>query len=87
MIKKERISSEKLDEVSQWPVWEKEISEFDHDYTEKERFYIVEGVANLSTESGLDVTIGAGDFVTVKNGIVVTWAISAPIKKHFKFYP
>lgn len=78
--------TQQLEEVSQWPVWEKEPSEFDWDYTEKEVFYILEGAANLSSAIGLQQSLKAGDLVTVEQGIVVHWQITAPIRKHYKFF-
>lgn len=77
---------EKLNEVTQWPVWEKEPSTFDWDYTEKEVFYILEGEASLSSECGLKQQLKAGDLVTVEAGIVVQWQITKDIRKHYKFF-
>lgn len=87
MIKLETPGIGQLEELSAWPTWEKEVCEFDWDYTEKEQFYIIEGIAIISTRCGLEVTIKAGDFVTVEKGVLCSWKITAPIKKNFKFYP
>jgi uncharacterized cupin superfamily protein len=86
MIKVVRPDTQQLEEVTQWPIWEKEPSSFDWDYTEKEVFYILEGTANLSSSCGLQQPLKAGDLVTVKQGILVHWEITAPIRKHYKFY-
>lgn len=86
MIEIEKPDEARLQEVLQWPVWEKENSEFDWDYTEKEVFYILDGAARLTSDCGQDKTLQAGDLVTVEQGIQVRWQITVPIRKHYKFY-
>lgn len=79
-------NAEQLSEVTQWPVWEKEPSTFDWDYTEKEVFYILEGEAFLTSECGIEQRLKAGDLVTVEPGIVVQWQIIETVRKHYKFF-
>lgn len=86
MIKVIQPDADKLNEVLAWPTWQKESSKFDHDYTEREEFYIVEGKAVLSTDSGIEQEINVGDLVSVEQGILVHWDIQEPVKKHFKFF-
>jgi uncharacterized cupin superfamily protein len=78
--------STQLEEVSQWPIWEKEPSQFDWKNDVKEMFYILEGTANLSTACGLSESIKAGDLVTVEKDIVINWEITSDIRKHYKFF-
>ncbi len=71
MIFVEKPDQKTLDEVLQWPVWEKEPSQFDWDYTEKEVFYILQGCARLVGEGMPDDMLKQGDLVTGKKGIQV----------------
>lgn len=87
MINIETPTSNQLDEVSNWPVWDKEPTEFDWTYAEKEKFYIIEGAAIITTSCGLEVAIKPGDLVTIEQGVSSKWKITATIKKNFKFYP
>ena len=47
--------------VDDWPVWTKEVSEFDWSYDQKETCYIVEGKAVITPENEEAVTIQEGD--------------------------
>jgi len=71
--------------VDDWPVWTKEISEFDWTYDRKETCYIVEGKAIITTESGESVTIEAGDMVFFPKGLKCVWKIIEPVEKHYMF--
>ncbi len=86
MINVEKPNATQLAEVTQWPIWEKEPSSFDWDYTEKEVFYILEGRANLTSKCGISQSLEAGDLVTVEHGIEVLWEITDAIRKHYKFF-
>lgn len=71
-------------EAESWPVWEKEPSEFPWEYTDRERFLVIEGQATVSCDDG-DVSFGAGDFVEMPKGLRCTWKIKEKIKKHYDF--
>ena len=74
----------KLD-IGNWPVWEKEESEFPWSYQDfDEECYILEGEANIRTVDG-NFTIKKGDLVTFKKGLQCDWKIIKPIKKHYNF--
>lgn len=70
--------------VKQWPVWTKEVSRFDWTYEGDEECYIIEGDLIVETAEGT-YRIGAGDFVTFKNGLRCTWDIKSPVKKYYNF--
>lgn len=81
----------KLDKVSirqrgipDWPVWEKEVSRFDWHYDRDEECLILEGLVVVETDEG-PYTIGAGDFVTFRQGLRCTWDVRKPIRKHYNF--
>jgi hypothetical protein len=71
--------------VYSWPVWEKEVSEFDWHYDSDETCYILDGHVFVTPEGGAPVEIRAGDFVVFPAGMSCTWKITQPIRKHYKF--
>ena len=76
-----------LDEmgVFDWPVWEKEESEFPWHYDEQEICYFLEGEVEVTPEGALPVKMGKGDLVTFPRGMSCTWKIRKAVKKHFSF--
>lgn len=70
--------------VFDWPVWEKEVSRFPWTYSETEEFYIIEGEVVIETKDG-NFKLKAGDFVTLKEGLICTWDIKAAIRKYYNF--
>lgn len=85
-IKIEKMTEEKLNElgVASWPIWEKEVSDFDWTYAQTEQCYILEGQVEISGEGG-SVSFGPGDFVTFPKGLECTWHIKEVVKKHYRF--
>lgn len=86
-IKIEKISPEEIShrDVSSWPIWEKEISEFDWYYDSTEECLLLEGEVEVDTADGNRVTFGKGDFVTFPKGLSCRWKITSPVKKHYNF--
>ncbi|MDP3462034.1 MAG: cupin domain-containing protein [Bacteroidales bacterium] len=70
--------------IGNWPVWEKEISDFQWEYAETEECYILEGEADIITDVAT-ITISANDFVTFHKGLTCRWVIRKPIRKHYNF--
>jgi uncharacterized protein len=87
MIHVEKPSVEKLRklDVKSWPVWEKEISEFQWEYDESETCYIIEGKVIVTPENGNSVTFGKGDLVVFSSGLKCKWKIISAVRKYFKF--
>lgn len=82
------VSQDKLDEmkITDWPVWEKDVSEFPWSYGEKETCYILEGKAEvISDGSDEAVSFGKGDLVIFPQRLSCVWKIIEPVKKHYKF--
>lgn len=71
--------------VDDWPIWTKEVSEFDWEYDKSETCYIVEGSAVVTAEGQQPVTIGEGDMVTFPKGMKCRWKITEAIEKHYSF--
>lgn len=82
------ITDEQIDKLGlkQWPIWEKEISEFPWSYDQQETCYIIEGrvVVEISKDDG-EVEFGKGDLVIFPQGLSCTWKIIEPVKKYYKF--
>jgi uncharacterized protein len=73
------------DGVTGWPVWTKEISEFDWTYDEPETCYFLEGDVVVTPRNGDPVQIGKGDLVTFPAGMSCTWKVRKPVRKHYRF--
>ncbi|MFW6006347.1 MAG: cupin domain-containing protein [Bacillota bacterium] len=84
-IKIKQPSAEELEElgVESWPIWEKEISEFDWHYDSKEICYLIEGKVEIVTDEET-VIIQAGDLVTFPEGMDCKWRVQEAVKKHYK---
>ncbi len=87
MIKVERLTEQKLNElgVFNWPIWEKEVSEFPWEYDMEEVCYLLSGEAVITPENGDPVKIEAGDFVVFPCSLKCRWNIHLPIRKHYDF--
>jgi uncharacterized protein len=72
-------------EAANWPEWEKEPSEFNWSYDEKETCLILAGHAVVDGPSGEHVEFGPGDYVIFPVGLQATWKIDQAIKKKYKF--
>jgi len=70
--------------VGKWPIWTKEVSDFEWFYDEDETFYVLEGEAMITEETGERHRIEKGDLVTCKKGLRCTWKVTKPIRKHYK---
>jgi len=71
--------------VFDWPVWEKEVSEFPWTYDSNETCYILEGEVTVTPDGAEPVLIKAGDLVRFPKGMSCTWNITRDIKKHYLF--
>ena len=81
------VSPAKLDVlyIEDWPIWEKEVSEFEWEYDKSETCYIIEGEAIVTPVGQEPVTITEGDMVTFPKGMKCTWKITEAIEKHYSF--
>ena len=71
--------------VDDWPVWSKEVSEFDWSYDQKETCYIICGKAEITPEGEETIIIQEGDMVFFPKGMKCDWKILEPIEKHYIF--
>lgn len=85
-IKIEKLSENEINEkgIKTWPVWTKEVSEFDWYYDSPEQCLFLEGKVKVKTSEG-DYEINKGDFVTFPEGLECIWIVLEPVKKHYKF--
>ncbi len=72
-------------EAQKWGTWEKEESEFDWQYDEKETCLILEGKAEIFSDGKKIAEFGAGDYVVFPQGLSCTWKITKKIRKKYKF--
>ncbi|MFC1674475.1 cupin domain-containing protein [Candidatus Omnitrophota bacterium] len=71
--------------ITDWPIWEKEVSRFDWQYDSIEECYLLEGEVSVETKDGKKVTFGQGDFVIFPKGLSCVWDIKKPVRKHYNF--
>jgi len=71
--------------VNNWPIWEKEVSEFPWFYEMEEVCFILQGEVIVTPEKGQPVRIKAGDLVTFPKGMHCRWHITQDIRKHYLF--
>ncbi len=78
---------ERLDalEVSDWPIWTKEASEFPWSYKATETCYFLEGDVEVTPEDGEPHRMGKGDLVTFPKGMSCTWKVLKDVRKHYRF--
>ena len=81
-----KLSKAELEElaVKSWPIWEKEVSNFDWFYDSEEQCLILEGEVEVKTAQET-VSIRPGDFVTFKKGLSCKWDVKKPVRKHYRF--
>jgi hypothetical protein len=75
-----------------WPIWTCGVSTFPWHYDEKETCYILAGKVTVTVQSdspqagaGQTVSFGPGDLVIFPQGLDVTWDVSEPVRKHYRF--
>lgn len=85
-IEIKKISKEEIKKmgIENWPIWTKEVSEFDWYYDSKEMCYFIDGEVMVKTENG-DYEIKQGDFVIFPKGLKCKWIVKKPVKKHYSF--
>ena len=69
--------------VFSWPIWEKEASNFDWHYEEKETCYLLEGDVSVFVDGEGEYRFKKGDLVTFKAGLDCKWLIHEDVKKHY----
>jgi uncharacterized cupin superfamily protein len=82
-----RMSMEKAREmgIDNWPIWEKEESDFPWTYDTDEVCYVLEGKVIVTPDGGQPVEIGKGDFVRFPKGMSCRWEVKEKIRKHYDF--
>ena len=80
-------STERLEElgVSNWPIWEKEVSTFTIDFDETETAYVLEGEIIVTPVDGEPVRILPGDLVVFPAGLDSHWEVVKPLRKHYSY--
>lgn len=69
-----------------WPIWTKDTSEFNWQYTETEKCLIIKGEATVYSEDKTEsVSFAEGDYVIFPSGLGCIWKITKPLQKHYDF--
>ena len=86
-VKVEKLSPDQLKKkgVFEWPIWQKEASNFPWSYDSIEECYLLEGEVTVETADGSKISFGRGDFVTFPRGLSCRWDIKRAVKKHYNF--
>jgi len=71
-------------QMTSWPTWEKEPSEFPWHYDQKETCLILEGEVTIEAPDQT-VSFGPGDLVVFPQGLDCTWKIAKEVRKHYQF--
>jgi len=82
----QRLTSQEIEErqIKKWPIWEKEVSRFEHSYDGDEECLFLEGEVVIETEDS-NYSISPGDFVIFQDGLKCVWDIKRPVIKHYNF--
>jgi len=86
-VNKKRLDEQEIKalNVTSWPVWEKEASEFDWYYDSTEEFYVIEGKVEVCYGQNQKIEFAAGDFVTFPAGTTCRWKVIEAIRKYYRF--
>lgn len=86
-IKKLSLSSDEIEKrgIKSWPVWSCGVERFPWKYDAEEHCFVLEGRVVVETEEG-SIEISAGDYVVFPAGLVCTWDVKEPVKKHYSFF-
>jgi uncharacterized cupin superfamily protein len=71
--------------IKKWPIWEKEKSNFNWHYDEKETCYFLEGEVEVEIADGKKVKIQKGDLAVFPQGLSCKWHILKDVRKHYMF--
>ena len=71
-------------EIRSWPIWSCGVSEFDWEYSEKERCLMLEGEVEVKTDIDT-VCFSTGDYVVFPKGLKCRWKVTKPVRKHYSF--
>jgi len=72
-------------DIKSWPIWEKEESDFDWYYDDKEVCYFLEGKVEVELTDGKIIKIERGDLAIFPKGLSCKWHIKKKVKKHYNF--
>ena len=70
--------------IYDWPIWEKEESEFTWHYDREETCYILRGEFTVIPDGGEAQQFGRGGLITFPAGLSCTWKITKAVEKHYR---
>lgn len=82
-----KLTADEIDKkgIKSWPIWSKEVSTFDWEYSQEEECLILEGKVEVECPGGQRVEFGKGDFVVFPKGLSCVWEVKEPVRKHYNF--
>ena len=85
-VKITRLTEDEIsqNEIRSWPIWSCGVSEFDWEYGDTEKCYILDGEVEIQSEFET-VQFSVGDFVIFPKGLKCKWSVHKYIKKHYTF--
>ena len=72
--------------VYDWPLWEREPSEFPWQYDREETCYIVRGEFTVTPDGGEPSEIGPGDLAVFPVGWTGTWVLHETVRKAYAMF-
>jgi len=80
-------SPDKLEQlgVYDWPIWEKEESNFPWTYDSSETCYLLQGRITVTPDGGEPMSFQTGDLVTFPAGMSCHWEVHEAVRKHYQF--
>ncbi len=70
--------------VYDWPLWNKDVSEFEWTYKVDEACYLLDGHIIVTPTEGEPMEFFAGDYITFPAGLTCRWQILEEVNKHYR---
>lgn len=79
-------SSEILDQLSGWEIWECNEPTFSYTYDQSVTLHVNRGAASLAFSDGSSVELQQGDVLTIRKGISAVWTIPGGIQNSYELH-
>ncbi len=86
LVSRRKASSDTCRKLVDWAVWNCQVEEYTNEYDRTVSYYVKEGKAILSFNSGEILDVESGDLVTIEEETVVCWNVIEPISAHYCYH-